>query len=68
MKLTENQAKRGGVSFGETLMCSDYSVGERGTGGQGQADVTGQRPVPGTLSLSLSLCPHHKFAEPRPMH
>jgi len=31
-------------------MCRDYSVGERGTGGRGQADVIGQKPVPVTLS------------------
>ena len=33
-------------------MCRDYSVGDGGTGGQGQADAIGQIPVPVTLSLS----------------
>ena len=57
--------KKRGVLFGENFMRRDYSVGERGTVGQGQAgergtvgqgqaDVIRQKPVPVTLSLSLS--------------
>jgi len=44
--------KKSGILFGETFMRRDYGVGERGTGGQGQGDVIGQKPVPVTLPLS----------------
>ena len=44
--------KESGVLFGETFMCRDFNVGERGPGGQGQADVIGQKAVPVTLALS----------------
>jgi hypothetical protein len=43
--------KESGILFGETFMCRDYGV-ERGTGGQGQGNVIGQKPVPVALPLS----------------
>jgi hypothetical protein len=44
--------KDSGILFGETFMCREYGFGERGTGGQGQGGVIGQKPVPVTLPLS----------------